>query len=473
MTERSFLKTQRPAQLLLLGPLALAGGLLCGYVVVQNGFAMGLVLLLEALFVAAVMAHPLVGVLGTVAVIYLLPFGVNPIPFGAFHPTFLDVSLSVTLLSWSSRLLLRRDQGLVITPTIMAALFFLGMATVSLLFGLAWTDSERLRFFLKLVNSVLLAVTVLNVLRSRRDILLAARILVLAAGVAAWSALALYALPATASRAFLTSLAWLGYPAGGEIIRYIADTTTLRAVGTAVDPNVLGGMLMIALPLVLSQLLDRRPTLPRALLIVLAGSIGLALLLTYSRSAWLGAAVGVGVLGLLGYRRVWGLAGLAALALLVLPQGRAFIQRLLSGFSFADRAAQMRLGEYQDALQVISEYPVFGAGFGVPPEIDLYVAASSIYLLLGEQTGLLGLGAFLLSLAIFFWEVTRTWGTGGAHELLSINKGALAGVVGALCAGLFDHYFMNVQFPHTVALLWFFIGLTLAVTRAGESGSSS
>ena len=47
-------------------------------------------------------------------------------------------------------------------------------------------------------------------------------------------------------------------------------------------------------------------------------------------------------------------------------------------FSFMVLSAQMRLGEYRDALRLIAAYPWFGVGFGAAPEIELYIAASSM-----------------------------------------------------------------------------------------------
>ena len=52
--------------------------------------------------------------------------------------------------------------------------------------------------------------------------------------------------------------------------------------------------------------------------------------------------------------------------------------------------------------------------------------------------------------------------------LKALQLGLNAGVVGALVAGLFDHYFMNLQFPHTVALFWLFVGLAAAASRLGR-----
>ncbi|HLE82020.1 MAG TPA: O-antigen ligase family protein, partial [Dehalococcoidia bacterium] len=314
--------------------------------------------------------------------------------------------------------------------------------------------------------------TIINVLRSHQEVEAAARAVVLGAGAAGALALALYLLPARTSLRMLTSLGWLGYPTGDGVLRYIADSAVLRAVGTAIDPNLLGGMLMIALPLLAGQLVDRRPILLRVLLGALLLTAAAALLLSYSRSAWLGALVGLLALGVFRYRKLLLYGGLALVLLMVVPQGGAFVERFRSGVVFADRAAQMRLGEYNDALNLVAQYPAFGVGFGEAPKLDLYVAASSIYLLAAEQMGLIGLAGFIFVLGVFFWTAFRRRDVAEARGLGGIQIGALAGVLGAASAGLFDHYFFNLQFPHTVALFWLFVGLATAATSEGDPGAA-
>lgn len=464
---------QGPGTLLFFGGLILGGGLACGLVTVYQGPWLGFLILAELVYVAAVLARPTVGVLGTIGLLYLLPFGVNPLPLGAFHPTFLDISLSVTLWAWALRVLSRQERKLVLSPLGAPLLLFLGLAVVALLFSVTLVSAERLRLFFKMVNSILFFFTILNVLRSRREVESAAQVVVLGAGTAGVLALALYVLPASASLRLLVSLGWLGYPTGDGVLRYIADTSVLRAVGTAVDPNLLGGMLMIALPLLAGQLVDRRPFLPRALLGALLLSAAAALLLSYSRSAWLGALMGLLALAVFRYRKLLLYGGLALILLLVVPQGSAFVERFRSGVMFTDRAAQMRLGEYKDAVRLVSQYPAFGVGFGEAPELDLYVAASSVYLLAAEQMGLIGLAGFIFVLGVFFWTAFRRRGVADARGLGSIQISSVAGVLGAASAGLFDHYFFNLQFPHTVALFWLFVGLATATTSEEDQGAAT
>jgi hypothetical protein len=80
-----------------------------------------------------------------------------------------------------------------------------------------------------------------------------------------------------------------------------------------------------------------------------------------------------------------------------------------------------------------------------------------------EQTGLVGLALFLAILLVvavsaFSIRVPR------AGMLWGSATGLQAALVGALVAGLFDHYFFNVRFPHMVALFWLLIGLLTAMS---------
>jgi hypothetical protein len=107
-------------------------------------------------------------------------------------------------------------------------------------------------------------------------------------------------------------------------------------------------------------------------------------------------------------------------------------------------------------------------GFAGTPDIDIYIGVSSVYLLIAEQMGLVGLFVFLVIMAIFFVYTGRAWwrmrkGT----RLESVLLGLVAGLAGAMAAGVFDHYLFNLNFPHAVALFWLFLGLAVAATMVG------
>lgn len=448
--------------------LAVGGGVLTALVHPLAGVAT-LAALVGGLIVVQSVQAALFAVIG---VLYLLPFGVIPLNLlGGLRPTFLDATVTLLLLTVLFRQLRRADERLVLTPLAGPLLLFLGIALAAFVLGIESTSSEAARFFLKAINSFLLYFSVVNVLRTRLTLEMAVRSIMLAGVAAAGIALLLYALSPDLANRLLNLLRVVGYPSG-DVLRYIAGTEVQRAIGTAVDPNILGGMLILVLPLLLVQLLGAQPLLPRRALLLGVALVIIALLLTYSRSAWTGGVAAALVIAAVRYRRAaFVLAGVLAL-LVFLPQGEIFVERFQAGVSFEDRAAQMRLGEYKDALTLIQAYPWLGVGFGAAPEVDLYVAVASIYLLIAEQMGLLGLSAFLLIVIVFLaWTLPRQLRIRD-EGLRSVQLGAVASVIGALTAGLFDHYFVNFQFPHTVALLWLTVALAAAATRLGEQEGS-
>jgi len=108
------------------------------------------------------------------------------------------------------------------------------------------------------------------------------------------------------------------------------------------------------------------PALRRAALLALA-PLGAALLLNQSRSAWLGAAAGLGTLAARGPRRP-ALALLAAAALVVglHPGLRARAASLVD--TAGDTSIEARRAMRRTGLRMIAEHPWFGTGpGGVPP----------------------------------------------------------------------------------------------------------
>jgi O-antigen ligase len=156
----------------------------------------------------------------------------------------------------------------------------------------------------------------------------------------------------------------------------------------------------------------------------------------------------------------------AGLVLLLLPQAQDYVQHFLEGLLTQDLATQMRLGEYKDALALISRHPWIGVGFVGTPEGSLYIGVSNVYMLIAEEMGLIGLAAFLFIIVSFFVQVWRAWPRVRLHTgLEAILLGLTASIVGILVGGIFDHYFFNLSFPHSVSIFWLYLGLAMATVR--------
>jgi O-antigen ligase len=198
----------------------------------------------------------------------------------------------------------------------------------------------------------------------------------------------------------------------------------------------------------------------------------LALYLTYSRSALLGVASALVLLGMLKYRRlIWvGFVGVALL--LFLPQTQEYVARFAEGIAGEDLATQMRFGEYKDALTLIGRYPVFGVGFTGVPDIDLYLGVSMLYLIIAENMGLVGLATFVAVMVGYFMMMARGWQHGFDPALEAILLGLASAVLGALVSGFFDHYWFNMTYPHMTVLFWLYVGLATATILAQQAERS-
>jgi O-antigen ligase len=194
------------------------------------------------------------------------------------------------------------------------------------------------------------------------------------------------------------------------------------------------------------------------------------LALTFSRGSMLGLVVALTPLALLRYRNLIPYALLAGLALLALPQAQDYINHFIAGLRGEDLATQMRFGEYADAIELIRRYPYMGVGFSASPDIDLYIGVSSVYLLIAQQTGIIGLGAYILVNLVFLITAAK-----GIQALPKTSRaeplvlGLTSGIIGALFAGIFDHHFFDTEFPHFATLYWVLMGLAVAGIYVGKA----
>jgi O-antigen ligase len=413
----------------------------------------------------------------TVAVVStLLPFGVIPVKLGLTF-SLLEASLLILFLVWLVRLALRApgQEQIVAAPFNWAVSLFIGLCFFSLIMGWSSLHDLDLHNFFKLLLSILSFFAIINLVRTQAALETMLRVVMLAGSGAALIAVVLYRLPFSLQDRLLLALRPLGYPVD-RVLRFVEDDMQKpqRATGTSVDPNSFAGMLVLILALLFSQLISAKPLFKRWQLSLMLAVTALALFLTYSRAAMLLGVLGTLLfLALVKYRRIWVYAvPVGVLGALILPNTPLW-ERFAGGFALSDPATIMRLHEYSNALDIIKQYPWFGVGFGHAPTIDLTTGVSSVYLALGEQLGLLGLGMFLLVMLLFFIYVisnlTKVQDARATANLL----GCASGVLGALATGALDYYFFDIRFPHMSALLWFIIALAVVQIKLATSSNAS
>ena len=422
-------------------------------------------------------------------VVCLLPFASFPFDLG-FTPTLLDAALGALFLVWLLQLASGGHDEFVATPLGLPVIAFMLLAVGAFVFGLGHVPlalgflQTYLRRFAEMMLSVSLFFLVINTVQDAARLRRLVRALTIGAFASALLGVVLYVvadqISADAVVQALSALGRIGYPTGEGVLRYIRDNPELpmRATSTSVDPNVLGSLLNVALAVAVPQLFVRRPLIRRRYLVPMLGVMALCLGLTMSRGSMVGLAAALAVVATLRYRKLWILLAGAVVMMLLLPQTQELVSHFLEGFLVEDLATQMRMGEYKDALILIRRYPLLGVGFAASPDIDTYIGVANLYLLIAEEMGLVGLSSYLVVMVTLF---ARFWRTRSMAANSGIADGSLealwwglhAGLIGALTGGIFDHYFFNLDFHHSVTLFWLVVGLATAATeliRQRESG---
>ena len=270
---------------------------------------------------------------------------------------------------------------------------------------------------------------------------------------------------------------------------------TVRIYSTLDNPNLLGGYLLPILPLAAVAVLRWR-TLPRRLFALLSLVLGIvALVLTYSRGAWMGMVASLGMLGLLlamrqtrhwplFWRRTLPLLLLvaAAVALVVLVTQveplRVRVMSLVAGRE--DSSNNFRLNVWTSVLAMINDRPWLGIGPGNTAFNLIYplyqqpkfnaLSAYSIPLELLVEAGVPGL---LTGLALLFTAMRTGLLQGQGQGMLSLpSLAAVAAFAGLAVQGLTDTIFFRPE----VQLVALFSLATLAAAAADDSraaGASS
>lgn len=470
------LSPRRPVRRTAIG-LLLAGGAL-GIALLVGVFGPLLALALAAAIVGgtAILLDTHWGFVALLGVAFGLPFASLPFSIG-LKPTFLDVALGALFFVWLLKLVTGRERQFLGSPIGLLVGLFMLMALFSFLYGLTHSPPTNflVRRFAEIFIGIGLYFAVINTVRTQAELEWVARWVLLGSWLCAAIAVGFYVIPEAWTVRVLDALARFDYPGGFGALRWIEDDPngTMRAIGTAVDPNVLGGMMILAAGAIAPHLFARRPLFPRWVVFLMLATATLALYWTYSRTALFGMAAALALPAFLKYRRLIPLAVAGGLLLFLLPQTQNYMARLLAGLAGQDQATQMRFGEYKDALILISRYPLFGVGFTGVPDIDLYLGVSMLYLIMAENMGIVGVAIFLAAMIGFFVMVLRTWRQGFAVEREALLLGFGGAVLGALVSGIADHYWFNMTYPHMTVLFWLYVGMaaaTVLIEQASRNG---
>jgi putative inorganic carbon (hco3(-)) transporter len=204
-----------------------------------------------------------------------------------------------------------------------------------------------------------------------------------------------------------------------------------RLQGMLHDPNAYGGLLVFTFALLIAnEDFDSSKHWQWARRFGMT-SISIGLLLTFSRSAWIGFIAVLGCMVLMGRKKILGVISMIVLAglIIVLAADEAFQERILAMSSRPDQI-DVRLEIIEKAIEQFERAPITGIGLGTFTNYcDHIIHNTPLWFM--TELGLLGLVCFL---GFFYWFVKKGW---SARQLGSSQQSSLIlGMLMAHCAML-------------------------------------
>lgn len=393
------------------------------------------------------------------------------------------------VVGWGARGLVRRDLRLILEPLALPLLLFLGAGLLSL-----WSPFEVWTGFTEWAKWAQVALTLWVVGERLRG-----------SGAQQHATALLVALGAVGVGQAALGI-WQHWLAEDGPPHFLIAPGIYRAYGTFMQPNPFGGFLGLLGALLIGMalvslwevLLERAPVsrslwfLGGAVLAIAGGLYG-----SWSRGAWLGFGAAIAAMTVLLPRRsVWGVALVLVFAgsvvmLMATDALPASVEARLTDFAAylrfedvrgvgindANYAVMERMAHWQAALGMWETHFWTGVGIGnYEAAYPLFRLANwpyalghahNFYLNLLAETGVIGLGAYLLLLMTIYgrlWQATRS--------LSGWHRGIALGLVGAWTQinvhSLVDNLFVNNVHLH-VAILLALTAWLVTVTAAAKA----
>ena len=240
------------------------------------------------------------------------------------------------------------------------------------------------------------------------------------------------------------------------------------------NSNAYAELLLLLIPVAIALLFGARRKRYRFIGLAAAGLGCIAIIMTYSRSSWVGLAAAAMVFVFLWNRKLLPACVVVGLACIPLLPA-SILNRILTIFNPNDSSTSSRIPLYEAALRMLRQSPVEGAGLGTAAVKHAikdygfyygaapYTHAHNVYLQIWLETGLLGITAFV---ATMYSALKRGAKTAllphCSRPVRMVTLGAVSGLAGSLVCGLADYLW---TYPRVMLIFWFTVALLLAGVR--------
>ncbi|MGD8517199.1 MAG: O-antigen ligase family protein [Anaerolineae bacterium] len=413
---------------------------------------------------------------GVLLIVPLIPFGsVRQVRLGAMNIGATELLVALVLAAWLMRMVARREVRVTWPPLTLPLAVFIGVLLLSTLGAASLPYS--LKELLKWLEVLALYVLVANEMRGGWTVALVAVVL------------------GTGALAALQGIYQFLFQVGPE--GFVLFGRFMRAYGMFEQPNPYAGYLGLTLPVALGLIgaaivpVGKRPGGRWLVWAVGCGSLMfVAMIMSWSRGAWLGlaAAIAVMLLAIVARSSRAALLGLVFVVLggyLLLAGGVALIppsivQRFadfvpyvgvidVRGVEITDAnfAVLERMAHWQSALAMWTDNPWLGVGIGnYEPVYPRYALplwpyalghAHNYYLNIAAETGVLGLISYLV-----LWATALLYAWRSARKASGWYWGVALGVLGVL-VHLTVHNLVDNLYVHSMYLQ---VAMLLAIRTA-------
>ena len=401
----------------------------------RDAFLVVVVLLGTSMIVAIVSRlwqrpHPGIGLailVATVPLRSLLSWSVGGVQIGLTEPA------AVFALAWL--VLFRRSGSLPLPRLLVVAGLFLGWIAVSASWGSS--SAQSFKEVAKWAQFAVALLITMDLARRPADLKLVA---VVAGLIVCSEAL-------VSSVMAILGIGPASFRVGGIV----------RAFGTFEQPNPFAGYLALHLPFAVAGLMVWRGRLRGAVFLILLLILS-ALIFSLSRGGWIAGSLGLlAVLWMLPIkvpriflRSLFVIGFFVALVLLwrgntIFPSetssilsGEADLVTLVTKHSEADFAVKQRLAFWMAGIGMVIDYPLTGIGIGnyaarypdykIGPWTESIGHAHNLYIHLAAETGLIGLGLFVIFLT---WLIVHV---AGFRSIADSDQVMLVGATGSIVA---------------------------------------
>jgi len=258
------------------------------------------------------------------------------------------------------------------------------------------------------------------------------------------------------------------------IVQYLIlnfDNLSKRPEGALGHYMTYSGLLMLVACAAVARIMFTRQN--RAWSALVLPALVLALVFTFTRSAWIGASAGIGLLFLMRDFRLVALLPVA-LGVFLAAAPVNLTARLYSTFSLTDPSNIDRVAMMKSGLRIIKDDPLTGVGPNMVIEVyphyrdksavnQLNPHLHNVPLQIAAERGLPALAVwiwFIVTLCVDFFRRRRSANS-------SLSNAGLAAIAAMLAAGLFEYNFGDSEF-----LMLFLVLITLPYAAERQPGGT-